>query len=54
MTWLAAVERQQLAENVFVRDVIWPAMCGSHGRVEGMVCVGERPPIMLPAALLDG
>ena len=39
--WLAAVERQQLAENVVVGDVSRPTVRGSHSHVEGLVCVGE-------------
>lgn len=40
-TGLAAVERQQLAENVVVRDVSRPTVRGSHSHVDGFVCVGE-------------
>ena len=37
----AAVERQQLVENVVVRNVRRPTVRGSHSGVKGFVCVGE-------------
>ena len=37
----AVVERQQLAENVVVRDVRRPIVGGSYSRVKGLVCIGE-------------
>ena len=44
----AAVERQQLAENVVVRDVRRPTVRGSHSSIKGFVCVGEplRPSVV--------
>ena len=37
----AAVERQQLAENLVVGDVRRPTVRGGHSGVKGCVCVGE-------------
>ena len=37
----AAVERQQLAENLVVGDVRGPTVRGSHGGVRGLVCIDE-------------
>ena len=38
----AAVQRQQLAGNVVVRELRRPTVSGGHNGVKGSVCVGER------------
>ncbi len=44
----AAVQREQLAEDLVVGDVRRPTVRGSHSRVKSFVCIGEpsRPGVV--------
>ena len=46
----AAIERQQLAENLVVGNARRPTVRGSHRRVKGFVCVGEPVPSIYSSA----